>query len=199
LSNYKNAKAFFKGIAQTTHGRFLNLGQAQLLPDVIIGGSAEELDLKKIEDEVETEVAKVKSETPTLADADVEHIVHKNLASKGLKTWHLDITHQDAYIPNESIFMESTTLSSAKAKIECADSPMTSAPTSGGVFGLTMPSFLTDIFGSSTPTPAPAPTSAYRSPVAESAAPREYSTQSANVYNDTVSYEQVAKIMKKKR
>jgi len=47
LGNYKNGRAFYKGIAKTTHGRYLGLGQAHLLPDVIVGGSAEELDLKK--------------------------------------------------------------------------------------------------------------------------------------------------------
>jgi len=186
LSNYKNAKAFYKGIAQTTHGRFLNLGQAQLLPDVIIGGSAEELDLKKIEEEVETEVARVKSAAPSLPDVEVGHMVHKNLAAKGVTTWHLDVTHQDEYIPGEAIFTASESLSSAKIQLEAPSAPTTSG--SASPF-----SFLSGIFGSSTSSPTPAPLPMNKP------APKEYESQKASVYHDTVSYDQVSKVMRKKK
>jgi len=83
LGQYKNGRAFFKGIAQTTHGRYLGLGQAQLLPDVIVGGSAEELDLKKVEAEIETEVAQVKSEMPSLAGAELHCEVQKKISFQG--------------------------------------------------------------------------------------------------------------------
>jgi len=221
LGGYKNGRAFFKGISQTTHGRYLGLGQAQLLPDVIIGGSAEELDLKKVENDIETEVAKVKSETPSLAGADLEAAVYKNLATKGVKTWHLDVTHQDAFIPNESIYSKSESLSSAKAELEKATpssmsfpSPVSypttassSSSSSSSPFSA-VSNFFSGIFGSSSPSadvvsnPLYAPTSLsepsplFSSP-SLSAAPREYASQSANVYQDSISQEQVARVMHK--
>lgn len=200
LGNYKNGRAFFKGIAQTTHGRFLSLGQAQLLPDVIIGGSAEELDLKKIEDEIATEVAKVKSESPAIADAEVETRVQKNLADRGLKTWHLDVTHQEAVVENESIFMLNESLASAKEEI----SKKSSVPAATTSSGWGVPSFISGLFGSSSSSAPPPPSSSSDSFSGFTFAPsssshRDYSSQAANVYKSEVSHEQVSRVMKKNR
>jgi len=226
LGGYKNGRAFFKGISQTTHGRYLGLGQAQLLPDVIIGGSAEELDLKKVENDIETEVVKVKSETPSLAGAELEAAVYKNIASKGVKTWHLDVTHQDALIPNESIYMASESLATAQQELdkitatasslsyasEAIASPVSySAPSSSSSSPFSAVSnFFSGVFGSSSSSTADVASSPLYSPSAPSSAspmfapsyssaPKEYSSQSANVYQDSISQEQVARVMHKNK
>jgi len=216
LGNYQNGRAFYKGIAQITSGRYLGLGQAHLLPDVIIGGSAEELDLKKIEAEVETEYNKVKAEAPTLSHDALEDLVSHNLASKGVTAYHLDVTEQDDVIPGESIFYEADCLESAKSKLSSVKPTpaSSSSSTSTSIFpSLTMPAFLSGIFGSS---PAPAPTvssspmyatecddMSYVSPMCDTSesmpATKSYSNQSATYYRSAVSKEQVSKVMKRKK
>lgn len=82
ISGYTNAKAFFHSIAgshcsfqqrspnppEITSGRYLTLGNAHLLANVVIGGSAEELDLKKFEEEIVKETLSVRSAAPTITD-----------------------------------------------------------------------------------------------------------------------------------
>jgi len=208
LGNYKNGRAFYKGIAQITHGRFLDLGRAHLLPDVIIGGSAEELDLKKIEEEIEKEYTKAKTEAPTLATDALEEVVHKNLAAKGVSTWHLEVTEQDAMIENESIFYAADSLETAKTSLAhkpsalVYDSVSHTAPAPAST-GFSLPSFLSNIFGSSSPsttTTTASPTYASTTDDFMSApapAHRNYEHQEAKVYKDTVSKSQVSKVMKK--
>jgi len=224
LGNYKNARGFFKGISRLTHGRYLGLGQAHLLPDVIIGGSAEELDLKNIEQEIQKEYLQCKTEEPSLATDKLQEKVHRNLATKGVATWHLDVTHQASKVANEDIFTECESLSSAKTKLESAPTvststisstvdsrsetlPTSTAPTSSlPSFLEGIPSFFTGIFGSSSSSSSSAASnplySASRpegasSPMFRDEAPMEYSRQSARVYKDTVSIDQVAKVMTK--
>jgi len=134
----------------------------------------------------------VKIEAPTIAPAELEERVHKNLATKGVRTWHLDVTEQDDCIPGEEIFHESDSLESAKPKFSSAAAYATPAPASTSAStstGIPFPSF-----GSSSASPsAPSPMH-----YAESKpAPRSYSNQKANVYHDTVTKEQVSKVMRK--
>jgi len=223
LGSYKNGRGFFKGIAQQTHGRYLSLGQAQLLPDVIVGGSAEELDLKKIENDVETAVVEAKTERPDLSAADLEVEVHSRLKTKGVRTWHLDVTHQDEHVENEAIFTECDSLSKANEKISSA-SPMSflspssttaSASSSSSMFSgilpsIAMPTFLTNMFSSSSAASAAVASNPLYvgssdesvNPLMDggysrSSAPREYSSQSARVYQDDISKDQIHKVMSK--
>jgi len=126
LGNYKNARAFFKGISEITSGRYLSLGNAHLLPQVIVGGSAEEIDLKKFEEEVLKEKTSVTTACPTLSSEEVEDRVTSNLAHKGIKTWQLDITHQAESIPNTEYIFSSPSL--ADARVQMKPSPVKSAP-----------------------------------------------------------------------
>jgi len=181
LGYYKNARAFYKGIADLTHGRYLSLGNAHLLPKVIVGGSAEELDLKKFETEVATETSAVKSVSPALSASEVEEKVWSNLQSKGVKTWHLDVTHQSEKIDNSDYFMASPSLAEARTSIPVAAAP---APATSFSFG--------GAYGSLSGAPAMAPSAA-----SSSAAPTSYASQSATYYNAPISREQVSKVMKR--
>jgi len=165
LGYYRNARAFFKGIADMTTGRYLGLGQAQLLPNVIVGGSAEELDLKKIEDEVSKEYANVTSAAPSLSRDEVEEKVWKNVAAKGVSTWQLDVTHQTE-IENASVFSKAKTLS------EAVKAPALSAPSK----------------------PSAAPGTAFGALAAPSM-PMSYASQSASYSCQPVSKAQVGKVL----
>jgi len=123
LGNYRNARAFYKGIAELSHGRYLSLGNAHLLPKVIVGGSAEELDLKKFEEQVVSETINVKAEAPALSKVQVEERVWQNLQAKGVNTWQLNVTHQTETIENADLFMASPSLASAKAALPAAPMP----------------------------------------------------------------------------
>jgi len=118
LGNYKNARAFFKGISEITSGRYLSLGNAHLLPQVIVGGSAEEIDLKKFEEEVLKEKTSVTSICPSLSSEEVEEKVTSNLAERGIKTWQLEVTHQMESIPNTEHIFASPSLADARRQMK---------------------------------------------------------------------------------
>jgi len=170
LGFYRNAQGFYKGIADLTSGRYLSLGQAHLLPNVIVGGSAEELDLKKIEEEVNKEFTNVTSAAPALSRAEVEEKVWSNVASRGVATWQLDVTHQPENIANASVFAKATSLS------EAVNSPALSPPAP------------VDFSFSSSVASVPF------SPVMPSPAP-SYVSQSAAYYQAPVSRSQVSKVL----
>jgi len=114
----------------------LSLGNAHLLPKVIVGGSAEELDLKKFEEQVVSETLTVKKETPALSSVEVEEKVWKNLQARGVNTWQLNVTHQTEKIANADLYFASPSLASAKAALPVAHQPAPSSrmtPTSGSV------------------------------------------------------------------
>jgi len=168
LGNYRNARAFFKGIAETTSGRYLSLGNAHLLPEVIVGGSAEELDLKKIEDEVTKEYAAVTSAAPTMSSEETIEKVWSNVVSRGVNTWQLDVTHQPEQIANADIFMKSPCLSDVRSRAEIA----TPAP-----------------YASSISAPSP------MHPASSFVHPTSYATQAATYSNAPVSREQISKVL----
>jgi len=173
LGRYNNARAFFKGISEITSGRYLSLGNAHLLPQVIVGGSAEEADLQKFEEEVLKETENVKTTSPTpLTDAEVEEHVSKNLAAKGCTTWHLDVTHQAEVIDGFEYFSKNTTLNEARNEAR------NNAPSK----------------------PASASASAPRGKTyASDGMPTSYATQEAKYHQSAISTEQVSRILKKKK
>jgi len=188
LGYYKNARAFYKGIADLTHGRYLSLGNAHLLPKVIVGGSAEELDLKKFETEVATETSAVKSVSPALSASEVEEKVWSNLQSEGVKTWQLDVTHQSEKIDNSDYFMESPSLAEARTSIPVSAAPAP-APTPFGFGG--------SYASASRAAPPSSSSSSFSFGAPASAAPTSYASQSATYYNAPISREQVSKVMKR--
>jgi len=222
LGAYKNGRAFYKGVAEITHGRYLSLGQAHLLPDVIVGGSAEELDLKNIESEVRTEMVAVTSACPALSPTEVEEVVHKNIQARGVKTWHLDITHQPERVENADIFLNSKSLSSAKSECEARVPSPGYAPASRS-YSPTSPSYSPTSPSYSPTSPSYSPTSPAYSPIsptyssaspsaksecearmpspgyAPASAPSSYASQSANYYQAPVSRSQISNVMSRCR
>jgi hypothetical protein len=78
-------------ISHITGGQYVPLGNANLLPQVIIGGAQEEISLQQLMDEVN---ANVRAELEALPDgtadqAAVEETVYKKLQAKGRNTKHL--------------------------------------------------------------------------------------------------------------
>jgi len=177
LGYYRNARAFFKAISDITSGRYLSLGQAGLLPKVIVGGSAEEVDLKKFEEEVAKETESVKASLPTLSAEETEERVCVNLQSRGVTTWQLDVTHQSE-IANADIFVKSPSLASAVTSLPTTTASTTAAPR-GGRRSPGIRSAFAD--------------SAESSP--SFSAPVSYESQSASYHKSPISRAQVTKVM----
>lgn len=57
LGHYRFARDFFCNVAEMTGGQAIALGSAQLLADVIINGSAEELALSKLQRQVHSRMS----------------------------------------------------------------------------------------------------------------------------------------------
>eukprot|EP01127_Copromyxa_protea_P004203 TRINITY_DN1409_c0_g1_i4.p1 TRINITY_DN1409_c0_g1~~TRINITY_DN1409_c0_g1_i4.p1 ORF type:complete len:202 (+),score=43.61 TRINITY_DN1409_c0_g1_i4:429-1034(+) len=105
---------------EITNGKYLTLQNAHLLADVVVGGSAEELDLKKFEEEILRETLAVRKAAPTLSTEEVEEAVERKLASCGVQTYQLNVTHQkcDAETRKYSkMFAEASCLSELKPKL----------------------------------------------------------------------------------
>jgi len=89
------ARDFFKAIAQVTGGRYISLGNAKVLPKVIIGGAEEEIELNKIAEEVETEAALVQAEAEEkkecLSEESLYTRVTERLQSRGVQTAQLKV------------------------------------------------------------------------------------------------------------
>jgi len=112
LGTYKNGRAFYRAISDITNGRYLSLGKAHLLKDVIVGGSIEELDLASIKEIVESETRSLRSSSRSLSISDIEEGVFNKLRNTGLNTMKLDVTHQinDDEIPDSVIIAKSRNL-----------------------------------------------------------------------------------------
>jgi len=220
LSGFANGRGFFKGIAKISHGRYLSLGQAHLLPEVIIGGSAEELDLQKVEDEIMKEVKDVKTEFPTFSESKVKETVTKNLADRGVSTWHLEITHQKEKVLNEEVFGCSETLDVARANLKSASSvpdslsAMVDSVSAVGISTTSAPSgFLSSVgnfFSSIASVFSPSTSTAvasnplysgshdsYSSPLHETDSYASYESQEARTYKAEISSEQVERVYAK--
>jgi len=122
-TSFKHARAFYKGIADITHGRYLSLANAHLLPEVIVGGTVEEMDLKNFEEAVVKEVTALKSEKPEINEEELNEKVAKKLEEKGVRTWKLEVTEQNEEIDGSVHYTEK----SLKKAVEChkAASPST--------------------------------------------------------------------------
>jgi len=79
LSSYTYASDYFKAIAYMTGGRYIALGNVAILPNIIIGGANEEMDLSKLTTEIVNE-----KENKDQSEAEILEKVHKNLSDRGL-------------------------------------------------------------------------------------------------------------------
>jgi len=95
LGTFKNARAFYRALSDITHGRFLGLGNAHLLSDVIVGGLMEEMSLSSIEALVlEESRSQLKNSQNKMTIGEVSTRVHEQLIASGLSTWKLEVSHQ---------------------------------------------------------------------------------------------------------
>jgi hypothetical protein len=89
LAMSKWARPWFKAIAAITGGRYVPLSNASSLPNVIIFGAEEELQLAQISEQIESEEKVVKEELAakgkTQTDSEILKMVTQRLAVRGIK------------------------------------------------------------------------------------------------------------------
>jgi Mg-chelatase subunit ChlD len=122
IGSMPGSREFFKGIADITGGRYLSLVNAKLLPDIIIGGAAEEAALQAIAAEVEAEVQRQREEAPDASD----EIVYSRAAAKlsHIETPQLALSDQ---VEVDALFVKkSKSLAACRAEFsKCASAPPT--------------------------------------------------------------------------
>ena len=88
--------SFLCTLSRMTGGRYLPLAQASNLPQILMGGAEEELELAKFEKQMEEEKEQVLKEAEekkeTLTDTDVAQRIASNLARKEVKVQQLQVS-----------------------------------------------------------------------------------------------------------
>jgi hypothetical protein len=172
LGNSVNGRSFYRSIVQKTGGRYFELGNANILPQIIIGAAQEEIALNQINNQFEEELVNVMSSTPsgkTLTEDEICQKVHTNLSAKGINTVQLEVTHQ----PNQDmkkditdVFFNAKSLSEATSTPTLQNSKPTPNPfSSGPSFSLPPPTSYSSLSPSFSPSsPSYSPTSPSYSP-----------------------------------
>ncbi|KAJ3035815.1 hypothetical protein HK097_004098 [Rhizophlyctis rosea] len=96
LSSYKHAVDFFEFVASATGGSLIPLTSASLLPDVIVGGAKEQMELKKMLEQFTMDAEKAKK-SGAKTDDEVLAFVHQEWSKKGVQT-HQTVV-EDLYKP----------------------------------------------------------------------------------------------------
>jgi len=119
INSYACARDFMKAVADMSGGKYISLAQANLLPQIIVGGAREELNLEKISAEVEKEVERLKSTEKFEREEELYAKVASNMQARGVQTTQLqvdDVVGKDAF-ENTSAFVAATCLGVAKKEL----------------------------------------------------------------------------------
>jgi len=92
---------FFKAIAEMTGGKYIALGKSHLLPQVIIGGAEEELEMEKLSVAMKEEETKIKAEQSDIKEEVLHKQIADNLAKKGVQCATLKVTDFGDGAPSE--------------------------------------------------------------------------------------------------
>eukprot|EP00002_Diphylleia_rotans_P011382 TRINITY_DN224_c0_g1_i1.p1 TRINITY_DN224_c0_g1~~TRINITY_DN224_c0_g1_i1.p1 ORF type:complete len:321 (-),score=71.76 TRINITY_DN224_c0_g1_i1:289-1251(-) len=219
LSSYAYARDFFMGIAEITSGKFINLGNAHLLPKVIVGGADEELAMERLAAEVEAERQQLQAANPAMSADEVIDRVTAKMASARREVDEVEVDmqikpeHYDCVVTSASLLDAKSKLQSKKPaqSSSSARGPVSrmayASPVAAAAPEKRRGSFLSRLFGSSSAAPSSSSHStSYRrtsteegedystSAYASSAAPSyDYHVQSATVKKSAVSREHIAK------
>ncbi|KAJ3034957.1 hypothetical protein HDV00_004498 [Rhizophlyctis rosea] len=185
LSSYFAGVDFFDFLATATGGSLMPLTSASLLPDVIVGGAKEQMEMEKLLEQYERD-AKEAKKFGAKTDDEVSAYVHKEWSKRGVQTTQMVV--DDIYNPaskaaaqyNVQQYFGSASLAEASKKTKAVDDRIDRTKVggfggTGGVFGApragsggfgSAPSPFgapappgTSLFGSSTYTSAPPITS----------------------------------------
>jgi len=121
LSNSVNGHSFYRCIVQKTGGRYFELGNANLLPQIIIGAAQEEITLNQVNNDFEEELKNVLNENKgkKMTEDEIITKVHTNLSTKGVSTVQLEVTHQSNLDSKKEVtdaFFSSKSLHEARSK-----------------------------------------------------------------------------------
>ncbi|KAJ1555432.1 hypothetical protein HK096_010298 [Nowakowskiella sp. JEL0078] len=122
LSNYRFGVDFFKAITQITGGMLLPLTSASLLPEVVIGGAREQMDLERKLNDIKLEAERIKEQNGGVIDDD--QMVKKLFAfqsKRGVQTTQLTVEspYMDSELADQNVnfFVEAKSLQSATSNL----------------------------------------------------------------------------------
>eukprot|EP00026_Physarum_polycephalum_P001503 Phypoly_transcript_01505.p1 GENE.Phypoly_transcript_01505~~Phypoly_transcript_01505.p1 ORF type:complete len:1013 (+),score=195.00 Phypoly_transcript_01505:247-3285(+) len=119
-------KDFLTAIAQITEGQFVALSDASVLKDVIVGGSIEELDLKRVEQKVKEEMEALKG--LGLDEDDTLLRITENLQKQNVKVKQMTLTNDSQDNTAVSIMVGANNLEEAANQLKTLDYKNAKAP-----------------------------------------------------------------------
>jgi len=114
LGSSRWGRDFYKALSSMTGGKYIALGQANLLPKVIVGGAEEELKMEKLSEAMKEEEATIRAANSNITEEDLHKCIAENLAKKGIKCTTLKVTDFGDGAPTE----ESKFIASCKTILE---------------------------------------------------------------------------------
>jgi Mg-chelatase subunit ChlD len=118
ISRTAGTKEFFKGLADITGGRYLSLVNAELLPDIIVGGAEEEAALRKLEAAVAAEAAAIRQQMPHAGGCEDEEAIYSMASASVMSKKNIAVPQfnmsQQADIPHSSLVESAQSLAGAK-------------------------------------------------------------------------------------
>ena len=180
-----------------TGGRYVGLGNAKILGDIIINGASEEFELEKLADDIDKECVLQKEaaekEGRVVTDEDVYKSAWSSLQKKGVRTKQVKVSSGSAVqvdVKEEQhyaeMLAECATLPEVRKVLQewepqHVPSRSYAAPRGGGA-------------------PKAVMRSAYGAPAAPMAAPSSaWESQAVEKMEDEISYEQVSRVMSRKK
>jgi hypothetical protein len=124
-TSYKFARDFFMMVAQVTEGKFLPLGKAEILADVIVSSSIEGIELTNLWGNLEAEIAaEAKSKNEAISEEELIGRVEKRMAERAKDVVMEQVEVVNPYMDarydqkNCHAFSNATSLSSARAQLD---------------------------------------------------------------------------------
>lgn len=139
ISSYKNALSFMIGLAKITDGQATSLSSAQLLADVILGGTVEEIGLQTLVNKFEADMSSVRDELSaargggTVPDEEVQSVLFARMRTAGVKTMQhkcdgiINDERSNYWVKNASLGMAMKELGTVEPIASNRSAPLASA------------------------------------------------------------------------
>jgi len=115
-TQYKFARDFMIMVAKGTEGRFLPLGKAAILSEVIVGGALEGIELKQTWEKLEADIAaEAKAKNEAVTDDELCNRVEKRLAEQRERTKVTSIEVENPYMNDDYDMMNAEAMLNASS------------------------------------------------------------------------------------
>lgn len=127
ISSYQFTVDFMRALASMCNGRYVPLARAEILAEVIIAASREELQMDELQEMVKDEVRKIQKDNADkeLLESELAEMVTKSLQKKGVSLVQMEL---GGALEAPSIYSECIRVSSSLNKAKVSLSRMPSGP-----------------------------------------------------------------------